>query len=54
MFEVDIHHPIEIMDLFFNTEKGKREYCIYYSIKGELPTDRIEIKKDGAIVIFKN
>ena len=42
------------MDLFFNTEKEKRVYCVYYSVKGELPTDRIETNEEGAIIVFRN
>lgn len=34
--------PLEIMNLGFETKGDMREYCIYYVVKGELPTDKIQ------------
>lgn len=53
-FGIDIHFPLDVMDFFFNEEKQKRQYCAYYSVKGTLPVERIEIIRDNADIVFRN
>ena len=51
-FGIDILYPLEIMDLGF--QNGKREYSVFYSVKGELPEDKIELKNCELTFIFRN
>jgi hypothetical protein len=49
-FGVLIDHPLEIMDFFWNPEKNKRLYISYYSVKGELFSDKLNVYSNGAVV----
>lgn len=53
-FGINTEYSIEIMDLFYNEEQHKREYAVYYTVKGELPVDKIEAKLSGASITLRN
>ncbi|MBU5676842.1 hypothetical protein KQI88_10470 [Alkaliphilus sp. MSJ-5] len=53
-FGIHIMYPLEIMDLGIDRDKNKREYSVYYSVKGKLPIDRIEHIDDEVSFILRN
>lgn len=53
-FGINIDYPLEIMDLGFNDYNSKRQYSVYYSVKGELPIDRIQIKISETNIVLRN
>ena len=53
-FGVPIHRPLEVMDLFWNPARDKRRYISYYSVKGELFTDKLCLyEKDAAVTLYQ-
>lgn len=42
------------MDLGFNDENSKRAYCVYYSVKGKLPVDKIQLKIGEINIVLRN
>ncbi len=53
-FGVNIEFPLEIMELGFDVHKKRREYSVYYSIKGELPIDSILLTISGTSIVLRN
>lgn len=53
-FGINIYYPLEIMDLGFNNEIGRREYLVYYSVKGVLPIDKIELTVNDVNIVLRN
>jgi len=51
---INIDFPLEIMDLGFNVENSKRAYCVYYSVKGELPIDKIQLTIGEINIVLRN
>lgn len=45
---------LEIMDLGFSDYNSKRQYSVYYSVKGELPIDRIQLKISETNIVLRN
>lgn len=53
-FGADFDYPLEIMDNGFENEKCKRGYSVYYSVKGKIPQDRIELTIDEINIVLRN
>lgn len=53
-FGINTYYPLEIMDLGFNEKISKREYIVYYSVKGELPIDKIKLTINNANIVLRN
>ncbi len=51
---INIHYPLEIMDNGISSVNLKRNYSVYYSVKGMLPYDKIEDTIQGVSVILRN
>jgi hypothetical protein len=50
-FGICVNRPLEVMNLFWNETKDKRLYISYYSVKGELYKDKLEIySNDDALI----
>lgn len=53
-FGLDIRFPLEIMDLGFETNIGKRVYGVYFSVQGRMPVDKIEVIVDDVTLTLRN
>lgn len=53
-FGVNVNYPLEIMDDGIDDGNLKRRYCVYYSVKGELPCDKIEDNIEGVRITLRN
>lgn len=53
-FGIDVLRPLEIIDLGFNTRTSLREYMVYFSVKGQLPIDKIESKLEQLTIVLRN
>lgn len=53
-YGIDVNYPLEIMDLGFNDEKIKREYSVFYSVKGKLPIDKIQVLVSNVRIVLRN
>lgn len=53
-FGIDIMYPLEIMDLGVDEYRDKREYSVYYSVKGQLPVKKIESKDSGVSITLRD
>lgn len=53
-FGIDVNYPLEIMDFGFIEEERKREYSVYYSVKGELTADKIQVIIGNGEIVLRN
>ena len=53
-FGINIMYPLEIMDFGFTTKESMREYCVYFSVKGNLPVDKIESNLGELPITLRN
>ncbi|WP_313132682.1 hypothetical protein [Anaerocolumna sp.] len=49
-FGIQVERPLEIIDCFWNSTRDKRRYESYYSVKGNLMEDKLELYKENAII----
>lgn len=53
-FGIRIDRPLEVIDYFWNSTKDKRLYESYYSVKGELFEDKIDLySKDATVTLYQ-
>lgn len=53
-FGIPLRRPLEVVDCFWNDTRDKRRYESFYSVKGELFEDKLEIyKKDAIITLYR-
>ena len=53
-FGIDTGFPLEIMDNGINDNLLKREYIAYYAVKGQLPTQRMNMEIDDVAITMRN
>lgn len=53
-FGVNIYYPLSTMDVSDDEKEYMHEYIAYYCVRGELPTDKIEMKIGNINVTMRN
>lgn len=49
-FGISVERPLEVMDFYWNDIKDKRRYECYYSVKGNLVEDKLQLYDEDAII----
>lgn len=49
-FGIPVEQPLEIIDCYWNDTKDKRRYECYYSVKGNLAEDKLQLYAEDAII----
>lgn len=49
-FGIPIERPLEVIDCYWNDAKDKRRYESYYSVKGNLLEDKLQIYAESAVI----
>ena len=52
-FGIPVERPLEVIDCYWNDTKDKRRYESYYSVKGDLLEDKLELyAKNATITLY--
>lgn len=49
MLSIDVQYPIEIIEYGYGWDK-KIQYSVYYSVKGKLPDEKVELEYDDVLI----
>lgn len=53
-FGIDVDYPLEIMEFGLDNKVLKRQYAVYYAVKGQLPNDKMTTTIGDVSAVMRN